>query len=200
MYQLLNIKILNSSYLSNCDLINKYSLNSLKKKPKLKKITLELSSHDILNSFESLRKNEADFDVRVNSFVVLYVFYSFLPYIKFVKGDGTSFLLKISLFDLDDIHFFLVNFFIENWENLVLEDFSFLGKYTYFSKYPNSFVIQHSIPLFFELDDFLAKNSFGIIPKNLNFKSKFLFQIQNFKNKVMAEKRIKNIPPFWING
>jgi len=200
MHQLLNIKTSNGNYLSCCDLINKYSLNSLKKAPKLKKITLELSSYDILNSFESSQKNEADMDVRVNSFVIFYLFHSFLPYIAFIKGEGTNFLLKISFFDVNDIYFFLVNFFVENWEKLVLENFSFFSKYTYFSKYPNNFIIQHSIPFFFELNDFLVKNPFGIISKNLSFKSKFLFQIQNFKNKVTAEKSIKYISPFWING
>ena len=83
-------------------MINKYNLRNLNKKPKLAKITLELSSRDILNSFEISGKNEIDSEIEIKSFMILYILQSFLPYINFtsstkLKDEGSTFSLKIVL-------------------------------------------------------------------------------------------------------
>jgi len=214
MSQLSNINytnLSNSSYLSDCDLINKYNLNSLNKKPKLHKIILELSSRDILDSFEISGKNETDSEIQVKSFIILYILQSFLPFITFStstksKDEGSTFLLKIILSNDDEIYSFLVSFFVENWNKLIVEDFSFFEKNekSFNNAHLNqeTFIIHRQIPtnVFFEIDNLLTKNSFGIISKNLNFRAKFMFQNENFKNRVISEKTIKNIPLFWING
>jgi len=134
-----------------------------------------------------------------------------IPFISFtnskkVKEDGLSYSLRIVLSNEDEIYSFLVKFFVENWNKLLAEDFSFWPKSE--NNLFNStlkqkkIVIQRKIPAeaFFEIDNFLDKNSFGIVSKNLNLKIKFIFQNNNVKEQNTSVNLIKNTPLFWISG
>ena len=205
------LKNTNTNYLSSCDLINKYNVTNINKIPRLNKIAIEVSSHDILNSSEIAGKNELDSELQIKSFFILYLIQALIPFISFnnskkVKEDGLSYSLKVVLSNEDEIYSFLVKFFVENWNKLLAEDFSF------WSKSDNNLfdstlkqkkiVIQRKIPAeaFFEIDSFLDKNSFGIISKNLNFKIRFTFQNNNIKEQNTSINLIKNTPLFWISG
>ena len=134
-----------------------------------------------------------------------------IPFISFnnskkVKEDGLSYSLKIILSNEDEINSFLIKLFVENWNKLLAEDFSFwpksdnnLSDSTFNQK---KIVIERKIPAeaFFEIDSFLDKNSFGIISKNLNFKIRFIFQNNNIKEQNTSINLIKNTPLFWISG
>jgi len=170
------LKNTNTNYLSSCDLINKYNINNINKIPKLNKVAVEVSSYDILNSSEISGKNELDSELQMKSFFILYLIQALIPFISFsnskkVKEDGLSYSLKIVLSDEDEIYSFLVKFFVENWNKLLAEDFSFWSKSD--STLSDSILkqkritIQRKIPAeaFFEVDNFLDKNSFGIISK-----------------------------------
>ena len=205
------LKNTNTNYLSSCDLINKYNVTNINKIPKLNKVGVEISSYDILNSSEIPGKNELDSELQIKSFFILYLIQALIPFISFnnskkVKEDGLSYSLKVVLSNEDEIYSFLVKFFVENWNKLLAEDFSF------WSKSDNNLfdstlkqkkiVIQRKIPAeaFFEIDSFLDKNSFGIISKNLNFKIRFTFQNNNIKEQNTSINLIKNTPLFWISG
>ena len=205
------LKNTNTNYLSSCDLINKYNVTNINKIPKLNKIAIEVSSYDILNSSEIAGKNELDSELQIKSFFILYLIQALIPFISFnnskkVKEDGLSYSLKIVLSNHDEIYSFLVKFFVENWNKLLAEDFSFWSKSD--NNLFNSnlkkkkIVIQRKIPAeaFFEIDSFLDKNSFGIISKNLNFKIRFIFQNNNIKEQNTSINLIKNTPLFWISG
>ena len=205
------LKSTNTNYLSSCDLINKYNVTNINKIPKLNEIAVEVSSYDILNSSEIIGKNELDSELQIKSFFILYLIQALIPFISFnnskkVKEDGLSYSLKIVLSNEDDIYSFLVKFFVENWNKLLAEDFSFWSKSE--NNLFNStlkqkkIVIQRKIPAeaFFEIDSFLDKNSFGIISKNLNLKVKFIFQNNNIKEQNTSINLIKNTPLFWISG
>ena len=192
-------------------MINKYNVTNINKIPKLNKIAIEVSSYDILNSSEIAGKNELDSELQIKSFFILYLIQALIPFISFnnskkVKEDGLSYSLKIVLSNHDEIYSFLVKFFVENWNKLLAEDFSFWSKSD--NNLFNSnlkkkkIVIQRKIPAeaFFEIDSFLDKNSFGIISKNLNFKIRFIFQNNNIKEQNTSINLIKNTPLFWISG
>lgn len=205
------LKNTNTNYLSSCDLINKYNINNINKIPKLNKVAVEVSSYDILNSSEISGKNELDSELQMKSFFILYLIQALIPFISFsnskkVKEDGLSYSLKIVLSDEDEIYSFLVKFFVENWNKLLAEDFSFWSKSD--STLSDSILkqkritIQRKVPAeaFFEIDNFLDKNSFGIISKNLNFKVRFIFQNNNIKEQNTSINLVKNTPLFWISG
>jgi len=205
------LKNTNTDYLSNCDLINKYNLTNISKIPKLSKISVDISSQDILNSSEISGKNELDSELQMKAFFILYLAQSLVPFISFsnskkVKEDGLTYSLRISLSTQDEIYSFLVNFFVESWSRLLTEDFSFWSKSD--SRLLSStlnqkkIVLQRKIPTeaFFEIDNFLTKNSFGIVSKNLKFKVRFIFQNNNVKEQNTSINLIKNTPLFWISG
>ena len=171
---------------------------------------MEISSYDILNSSEISGKNELDSELQIKSFFILYLTQALIPFISFsnskkVKEDGLSYSLKIVLSNEDEIYSFLVKFFVENWNKLLAEDFSFWSKSD--SNLLDStlkqkkITIQRKIPAeaFFEIDSFLDKNSFGIISKNLNFKVRFIFQNNNIKEQNTSINLVKNTPLFWIS-
>ena len=205
------LKNTNTHYLSNCDLINKYNLTSINKIPKLSKISIDISSQDILNSSEISGKNELDSELQIKAFFILYLAQSLVPFISFhnskkVKEDGLTYSLKVSLSTDDEIYSFLVNFFVESWNKLIREDFSFWSKsgsgLSPSSSNQKKFVLERKVPTdaFFEIDNFLTKNSFGILSKNLKFKVRFVFQNDNVKEQNTSINLIKNTPLFWISG
>jgi hypothetical protein len=205
------LKSTSTNYLSNCDLINKYNLTNINKIPKLSEVAIEISSSDILNSSEIAGKNELDSELQIKSYFILYLIQALIPFISFnnskkVKEDGLNYSLKIVLSAEDEIYSFLINFFVENWNKLLAEDFSFWSKsdnnLLNTTLHQKKIIIQRKIPAeaFFEIDSFLSKGSFGIIAKNLNLKIKFIFQNNNVKEQNTPINLIKNTPLFWISG
>lgn len=196
------------NYLSNCDLINKYNILNINRVPKLNKIILELSSRDLLSAVESSGKNEINSETQIKSYFLLYIFSSYQPYIKFrvskkLKTENDNYSLEIDISKIDSIYSFLVSFFIENWNKLSVEDFSLWKKKGFnFTFQQRKFIIERKIPadIFFELNNFLNKTTFGIVSKNLNLKVKFFFQNNNFQSQNASENLVKNLPFFWING
>ena len=204
-------KISNSTYLSNCDLINKYNLLSLSKTPKVKEIILELSSRDVLNAFENMGKAETDPETQIKSFFILYIIQAFSPFIMFSSSTKTesgkhSFLLRTILSNPDDLCSFLTSFFVENWNKLILEDFKFFEEKNdsieIFKSNQKNVILSRTVPsdIFFEVEAALNRNLLEIAPRNIQFKIKFLFQNNNFKIQKTSKKMIKNLPLFWISG
>ena len=205
------LKSTSTNYLSNCDLINKYNLNNINKISKLSEVAIEISSSDILNSSEIGGKNELDSELQIKSYFILYLIQSLIPFVSFnnskkVKEDGLNYSLRITLSAEDEIYSFLVNFFVENWNKLLSEDFSFWSKSDNNSSNTTlrqkKIIIQRKIPAeaFFEIDSFLSRGSFGVIAKNLSLKIRFIFQNNNIKEQNTPINLIKNTPLFWISG
>ena len=205
------LKSTSTNYLSSCDLINKYNLSNINKISKLSEVTIEISSSDILNSSEISGKNELDSELQIKSYFILYLIQSLIPFVSFnnskkVKEDGLNYSLRITLSAEDEIYSFLVNFFVENWNKLLSEDFSFWSKSDNNSSnttlQQKKIIIQRKIPAeaFFEIDSFLNRGSFGVIAKNLSLKIKFIFQNNNIKGQNTPINLIKNTPLFWISG
>ena len=74
-----------NSHLSNCDLINKYLLKSIYTIPKLDSIGINFSLLESLKIFN--KKNSvalAKDDVQIHTFLLLYIFSNYFPFIKTV--------------------------------------------------------------------------------------------------------------------
>ena len=72
-----------NSYLSSSDLINKYTLKTTKKSPKLDKLIIEFSLTDNLKFVAD--NTEITNSFKIKTFFLLYSFFSFLPFIKIIK-------------------------------------------------------------------------------------------------------------------
>jgi len=194
-----NIK--QNEYLLDCDLVNKYNLKSLYKKPKIKKINI----HFPLNTFSSM--NSIDSNLQVKSMLIFYTFFSLISYINFkkikvkksFKGVGeANFSLKIVLSSTESVYLFLFNLIVENFNRIENNEVKLLSKNVFLDSKNN---IQHiiSVPAktFFDVDDFFSKSIKDIDLKNFNLSINLaLRSISACKDK---NKLIKNISFFWIN-
>ena len=197
------------SYISNCDLINKYNVKSVHQIPKLDKIVLELDMKDLLNSYEISSKDQTDSVAQVKAFLILYIFIGLLPYIKASKAVSSSgrlkttnlqYSLKVVLRRKEEINNFLFSLFVENWQKLSLEDFKLFKNERVKSKAEKTFVLNTLLPAdcFFDISEFLSKSLTGVNSKNLKFRLNFSFNSSiNVKDR---NKLIKNLPFFWISG
>jgi hypothetical protein len=195
-----NIK--QNEYLLDCDLINKYSLKSLYKKPKIKKINI----HFPLDSFSNA--NTVDSNVQVKSMLLFYTFFSLISYINFKKIKvkkvsknitDVNFSLKIVLSDIESIYFFLFNLMVENFNRLEKDEIKLFDKNYSSIKNKNDFQHTVSIPAktFFDMDDFFSKHIKDIDLKSFNLSINLIFK--NFNECKNKNKLIKNISFFWIN-
>ena len=202
-----------NSYLSDCDLLNKYHLTEYSKTPKVKSLIIQLPIKEMINSLESSGKNSLDPDVQLKSFVLLYILNLFLPYVSFnrtdsvgsnkTKGSVLDGHLEIVLLETDSIDIFLSSFFVENWNRISENDcFSFnsLGKKKkiFESNQFDFFSVKISANCIFDVFDFLNKNLLDVNPKDLNLTIKFVFE--NLVSNLDKKNSIKNIPFFWISG
>ena len=193
------------SYISNCDLINKYNVKSVHQIPKLDKIVLELDMKDLLNSYEISSKDQTDSVAQVKAFLILYIFIGLFPYIKASKAVSSSgrlkttnlqYSLKVVLRMKEEINNFLFSLFVENWQKLSLEDFKLFKNERVKSKAEKTFVLNTLLPVdcFFDISEFLSKSLTGVNSKNLKFRLNFSFNSPiNVKDR---NKLIKNLPFF----
>jgi len=197
------------SYISNCDLINKYNIKNIHQIPKLDKIVLELDLKDLLNSYETVVKDQTDSVAQVKAFLILYVFMGMFPFIKASKSISSSgrlkttnqqYSLKIVLRTKEQLNSFLFSLFVENWQKLSLEDFRLFKNDRIKNAAEKIFVLNSLVPggCFFDINEFLSKSLSGLNSKNFKFRLNFSFN--NFIDIKNRNNLIKNLPFFWISG
>lgn len=198
-----------SNYLSNCDLINKYNLNSVHNIPKLKKITLELEMKNFLNSYEVIGKDQTDSLAQTKAFLSIYALTGKIPYIKAEKSVAAfgrqkssvlNYSLKTVLNKKVEKNNFLFSMFVENWQKLKLEDFKLFNSKSNKNFSSKKFVLNSLVPGYclFEIDEILSKSISGINSKNIKLRVNF-----SFDNNSLLKNRndiILNLPFFWISG
>lgn len=201
------LNFISNDYLSNCDLLNKYNLKSTHEIPKLKKIVIDFNLSDLIGASEARDKEQTDSNIQIKASSIFYILNGLISYINFNKSlssvkklklSENNYSIKISTTNSNEINYFLLAFFVENWTKLLIEDFVLLKKTNVESK--KNIVLSALVPahIFFELEMFLNKIVTGINSKNLNLKINFLFSNPNkLKN---SQTIIKNLPYFWISG
>lgn len=202
-----------NSYLSKCDLINKYNLTTAFETPKLDKIVLDFPIKELINALDKTGKSETDSDIQLKAFLVLYIINLFFPYVTFNKLELTnsnktkiaslSGSLKIVFSQPEEINLFLSSFFVENWNRMLDDDFTLFDSLNNTStklKLSKNFIHTTKISgnSFFETSDFFAKNLSDVNPKELNIYVNFFFS--NLISNANTKSSIENIPLFWISG
>jgi len=188
-------------YLSDCDLINKYTLRNVYQKPHIKNIVVDFSI-----------KNETSNAVSASiSAAVIYVLTNFYPYVITKKSknsnsdkhknNSTEYNFKAIFSNKQEINSFLSTLLVENWNTLLLDDFVlFSSKFneTKICHEKEVFKIKIPIQSFFELDMFFSKVATEINPKNFEINLNLLFF--NFTVGQNRKNTIQNLPNFWISG
>ena len=194
-----------NSHLSNCDLINKYLLKSIYTIPKLDSIGINFSLLESLKIFN--KKNSvalAKDDVQIHTFLLLYIFSNYFPFIKIHKNkniDDFSNECNLKLFfnQKNQKEIFLKKIFIEAWHSLkslkLFKTTTILQKDKFIIK-KNKTNVTVLLPLncFIEIDDLLQKSNKNSKESLIQFK--FTFSHLNFTQ----EKVIENLPFFWVSG
>ena len=195
-----------STYLSNCDLINKYGLKNTNNIPNIKKISLELDLKDFLLASEISEKNQKHVLSQTKAYLLFYILFGFIPRINFNKNKASK--LKIS--GLSELHYslnlvftkkkeidgFLNSLFIDNFSNLnsslkTLKKKEINNKMNSLDFFLVSFIIPG---ISFNENENLFKGSLNF--KNLKFKLNILINNPQLKNN---QNIVRNLPFFWIN-
>lgn len=182
-------------YLSNCDLINKTSSDSLFKKPRVDKVILNLL----------LSKSGDSINQKVESFLMLYLFglqKSFLTLDYLLSDDSSSsFKLKTTLRG-EKVELFLASLLVESGSELVSDE-SLDGEFNESESLLRikSFILKNHLNLgsFFELEDFVETNFLEPKLKGSDLTIKVFFKGYDLLSQKMSRDIIKTIPFFWIS-
>ena len=199
-----------NTYLSNCDLTNKYRLLSSQNIPVMDKIMLEVN----LESLTSIsNKNVTDSIIQMKGVFLLYILTGVIPYIdlKKIKTTGKSggksqnkISLRVNLENSDTINQFLFRFFVENWQSLLFQEFKLFVNHSKFLdrhfKNNNSFVFKTKLNFtnFTEVESFVTQFSPEVDLSQTDLNINFIFK--NNKDLESSKNLIRNLPLFWISG
>lgn len=200
-----------TSFLSNCDLINKYNIKSVYSIPKIDKVVINFSLSESLSVFSKKGSAVSKEDVQMQSFILLYFLSNFLPYINITKiknidDFGKECSLRLIFSSNYQKNFILKTLFVESWRQLKLvDDFKFFKKNNKSKSLTcvnsNTFLHTISVPIsiFSEVEDFLIKSNQAV--KEISIKITFSFSgFSKQKSIYNFENLIKNIPMFWVSG
>ena len=143
-------------YLSNLDLINKYNLKSVYIVPNLQNVSLNLSLNTIVEACDFKNIVNKDHEIQIKSFLLLYITFLIIPFIKnnkirVLKSNDKNlkmnYILKVVLINATDIHEFLFLIFVENWQQLLIDDNKLFKKSLKLPFYSNSIIFRTHIYL-----------------------------------------------------
>jgi len=198
-----------NTYLSNCDLINKYNFKSSYEVPNLKKIIVEVKLKDFLLAYNGFEQDQTNTISQIKAYLLMYSLCGFIPYLncnkntlsKFSKNSDINYSLKVTFSSLKEKNFFLTSLFVENWSELKLDSISIFDKTKIksTSSVSKSFGFSTVLPgnSFFEVTDLFQKGANIFNSKLLKFHVNFLISNSRVKHN---KNLIKNLQFFWING
>lgn len=203
-----------SSYYSNYDLAYKYNLASIYQKPKVTTLIFEISLTNFLSSLDGDGGNSKELDLQLKAFSLFYFWSLVFPFVKncklkLVKNKtkelASNYVLKIIFSKNEQIDFFLISIFIENWVNIVNEDIKVFNSKNSSTKFENKMKgnlvnFQLSVPfsVLFDFDIILKSFMPNINSKELNLNLNFVVFTPIFIKQNI--NLLKNLPLFWISG
>jgi hypothetical protein len=199
------IKQSESSYLSRCDLTQKYCLKSLYSLPKVDKIVFELP---IMSLTKSSNKQES-LNAIAKGLMIFIVVFGCLPKIVYQKSLVANtkkiYSLQYTLKRKDLINSFLTLMFFSGFSQSELEEFILFKKTDDVNITKKKVLISNqnltlSMPIFFnsffELNDLFLDKGWDL-SKDLFFKTSFVFN--KTSSDAFSNKMIQNISPFWMS-
>ena len=196
-----------NQYLSNYDLIQKYTLKSQYKVPTLYKIKLNLALTDVAFNEADKKANLSAQTLRT-AFLFFFALFSRVPYINTritssikdsQKSADNEYFLNISFANQTQIDEFLFFLFIENWTNLLKTDYKMNFNKPYTKEESNNTIQLFSkIPLnvLYNFDIMYDTSSNKKIKEDSSAFLTFFFK--NLDSKHIKES-IQNLPIFWKN-
>lgn len=185
-------------YLLNCDIVNKYSLQNIHKKPKLSKIVVHFSLKDF--SYTNTTSNS---NTQIRAILIFEIIFFLFPFISInaVKLDKNSiqkrseFSLKIVLSNSEQINSFLNYLLIENFDKIEKKHLNILNKKIEFLESKNLSSCYNLMlfgKLFSDCDEFLSS-----IFKDSKFKELEITSSILTKNFLESKNMLKNTSMFW---
>jgi len=197
---------LKNQYLSQYDLITKYTLKSLNLIPVIKEINFNIPLENFLKSSEP-NKSLINSELEIKAYAFFYLLFNKFPLLKAKvkqiksteKVKSLNYFLSLSLKNKFDINNFLILLFIESWNKLVHEKLiTFSSNFALEKKLKINFLVPASL---LEPISLINKN----VLTNLN-SNNLLINIHLFISipiiRLINKKTffLKNLPIFWING
>jgi len=196
-----------NQYMSNYDLIQKYTLKNQYKIPTLYKIKLNLRLTDVAFNDAEKKANVSAQSLRT-AFLFFFALFSRIPYINTritsnvqdsQKNSETDYFLNILFNNQTQIDEFLFFLFIENWTNLLKTDYKMNFNKPYTKEESNNTIQLFSkIPLtvLYNFDIMYDTSSNKKIKEDSSVFLTFFFK--NLHCKYIKES-IQNLPIFWKN-
>jgi hypothetical protein len=185
-------------YLLGCDILNKYSLKNIHKKPKLSKIIVHFSLKDF-----SYTNATNDFNTQIRAIIIFEIIFFLFPFIsvnavKLSKGSiqkKTDFSLKIVLSTQEQINSFLNYLLIENFDRIEKQHMKLLSRKVDFlehKKLLSCYNLTLFGKLFSDCDEFLSS-----ILKDLKFKELEITSSILSNHFLASKNMLKNTSMFW---
>lgn len=111
------MNVTSSSYLSQCDLLNKYKVSSIYLIPQIKTVSINLAFKSLVNALESHSGyTEKDDTIKKRMYIILYYTLNVIPYIniKSISNNTNELNLSLLITKKHLIYQFLFSFLIEN--------------------------------------------------------------------------------------
>ena len=190
------------NYLSKCDLLNKYLLKNTYSYPKVDSISLNVSLANLLIA----QNDRNELQMKIRTFMIFFLFTFNLPFLKysnFIKynkmnytSNVTDFKIFINLSKKRIINSFLISLFIENIDNLKIDN-NLISIKSFFLNSSNILKIRLILPLinlynFFYLTD---SSLFSVNTKEISIFMDIILKNKNFGNK---HDSLKNLLFFWL--
>lgn len=200
-----NLNLSTSNYLVNCDLLNKYNINSVYKLPNLEKIVLQIPLNSFLNLSEEQTLGKLQNKVKMKVLSFFFFLFSKFAYINCAKyktvraeknkNNELVYYLKITLKNSNDINSFLISGLMEDIESL-FSNKNLLKKSVNFSN-KNILNFRTEIPVyyFFKLYKISSLLLNDMSLKKFKFKVNFIFK--GYKNANTELLFIRNNLHLW---
>lgn len=188
-----------TTYLSFCDLSNKYLVTNIFNLPKIKNLSIELSFSDLIVINENNFVQEKEAILKFKAFLLFYFYFQKKPFIKLqkvisknIKEEKQSRLsFQVNYTNFSNINYVFRDLFFE--KRFMLQKLFY--KENNFTLYFQFLVLAKSFESLEKLSKDLFKD-FSI--KDLNFKINF--KVTKPVNVSNLGLFLQNLPFFWING
>jgi len=189
-----------TNYLIKCDQIQKFNTQNVHQTFFVNNVYFNLTLEEVNKTVEENKTIDISEDLKIKSFLMMYILFSFLPFINFKDSKISkekNFALILVLSKKKDINTFLEQFFFEYLLPLYKENFFFsIKRETIFNS-------KHSLNVKVPISIFISPNDL-VLDSNLIFNTKEVylnidFIVYNKHPFLMGSQSslFTNLPYFW---
>jgi len=202
-----------TNYLSQCDLVNKYNLTTRYNSPSLTNIVLDFSLSNFVNVIDYGKLTLDEKEMQLKAFIWAFFFSGNIPILNskklsliksLNKKNELNFALKIKLSSMKSMHLFLLTLFIENWNRFLKMENPFFNSIvdkilTTQEKKKINFCVQCPAFTFYEFQHIFNIALTPINLKEFSIAINFVLQPPVILSGINKLHLIQNLPLFWIS-